>query len=159
MRWQCGQTVCTGVAADKAVMDIQFASRPAIASCARTAELSMRLQLHAINATPHSRDARPPRGHNRRRASCAVSGLRFYCDVGPLYAYGPLSYQRQSRGTGDRGARRAPVSRRVPNVRRLGTAGHPRGALCPSGVGPGLLRAVVKTPIRSAASVGALGTC
>ena len=30
-----------------------------------------------------------------------------------------------------------------------GTAGHPRGALCPSGVGPGPLRAVVKTPIRS----------
>ena len=29
-------------------------------------------------------------------------------------------------------------------------AGHPRGVLCPSGVGPGLLRAVVNTPIRSA---------
>ena len=30
-----------------------------------------------------------------------------------------------------------------------GPAGHPRGVLCPSGVRPGLLRAVVKTPIRS----------
>ena len=27
-------------------------------------------------------------------------------------------------------------------------AGHPRGVLCPSGVGPGLLRAVVNDPIR-----------
>ena len=32
-----------------------------------------------------------------------------------------------------------------------GPAGHPRGVLCPSGVGPGLLRAVVNTPIRSGA--------
>ena len=30
-----------------------------------------------------------------------------------------------------------------------GPGGHPRGVLCPSGVRPGLLRAVVKTPIRS----------
>ena len=30
-----------------------------------------------------------------------------------------------------------------------GPTGHPRGVLCPSGVRPGLLRAVVKTPIRS----------
>ena len=35
----------------------------------------------------------------------------------------------------------------------LRTAGHPRGVLCPSGVRPGLLRAVVKTPIRSATSL------
>ena len=34
-------------------------------------------------------------------------------------------------------------------------AGHPRGVLCPSGVRPGLLRAVVKTPIRSAPRVAA----
>ena len=47
----------------------------------------------------------------------------------------------------------------VPSIVRVclrarppsGTAGHPRGALCPSGVGPGLLRAVVKNsdPIRT----------
>ena len=30
-----------------------------------------------------------------------------------------------------------------------GTAGHPSGVLCPSGVGPGLLRVVANTPIRS----------
>ena len=36
---------------------------------------------------------------------------------------------------------------RVPGS-AIDSAGHPRGVLCPSGVGPGLLRAVVKTPIR-----------
>ena len=31
-----------------------------------------------------------------------------------------------------------------------GTAGHPSGVLCPSGVGPGLMRIVANNPIRSA---------